>query len=193
MNVNCVSSIGVFCGSTLGAKIQYQQAAQALGRLMAARELTLIYGGGRIGLMGELADAALAAGGRVVGVIPKILYKKEVAHEGLSELHVVDSMSERKNVMGQLAGAFAALPGGIGTMDELFEVWTWTQLGLQSKLAALLNVEGYFNPLIQFIENAVTEGFLRPQHRSALIVETDAERMLDRLAQPLAPVAEASR
>ncbi|HYM35804.1 MAG TPA: TIGR00730 family Rossman fold protein, partial [Steroidobacteraceae bacterium] len=140
-----------------------------------------VYGGGRVGLMGALADAALDAGGRVIGVIPKILYKKEVAHEGVTELRVVESMSERKAVMGQLSDAFVALPGGIGTMDELFEVWTWTQLGLQHKLAALLNVEGYFDALVQFIDHAVAQGVLKPQHRKSLLVDANAERLLDRV------------
>ncbi len=174
-------SVCVFCGSSLGERREYQLAAQAFGRLLAARNLTLIYGGGQIGLMGLLADAALAAGGRVIGVIPKILYRKEVAHGGLTELQVVDSIAERKTAMGRLSDAFVALPGGIGTMDELFEVWTWTQLGLQHKLAALLNVGGYFDFLIAFVDRAVAEGFLRPQHRAGLLVETNAERLLDRL------------
>ena len=174
-------SVCVFCGSSLGARPEYQFATQAFGRLLAENGHTLIYGGGRIGLMGALADAALAAGGRVIGVIPKILYKKEVAHEGITELRVVESMSERKAVMGQLSDAFVALPGGIGTMDELFEVWTWTQLGLQRKLAALLNVNGYFDSLIQFIEHSVQEGFLRPQHRRGLLIDTDAHALLARL------------
>jgi uncharacterized protein (TIGR00730 family) len=183
------NSICVFCGSSCGARDEYKQATRSFGKLIAERGLTLVYGGGRIGLMGVLADSALAVGGRVIGVIPKILYRKEVAHEGLTELRVVDSMSERKNVMGQLSDAFVALPGGIGTMDELFEVWTWTQLGLQHKRAALLNVNGYFDALIQFIEHSVAEGFLRDQHRQALFIETDAVRLLDCLVQPYAPAA----
>lgn len=174
-------SVCVFCGSALGVRAEYQAAAQAFGRLLAQRKLTLVYGGGRIGLMGAMADAALEAGGRVIGVIPKILYRKEVAHEGLSELRVCGTMSERKAIMGELSDAFVALPGGIGTMDELFEVWTWTQLGLQHKLAGLLNVGGYFDGLVEFIDHAAAEGFLKPAHREALIVETDAARLLDRL------------
>jgi len=176
-----VQSIGVFCGSSLGARIEYQTAAQSIARLLAERGITLVYGGGRIGLMGAMADAAIAAGGKVIGVIPKLLYKKEVAHDGLAELRVVESMSERKAVMGRLSDAFIALPGGIGTLDELFEVWTWTQLGLQHKLAALLNVCGYFDPLIEFIDHAVAEGFLRSRHRQALLVETNEQQLLARL------------
>lgn len=175
----------VFCGSSVGTRPSYALAAKAMGQLLASRGMTLVYGGGRIGLMGTMADAALAAGGQVIGVIPKILYRKEVAHEGLSELRVVESMSERKNVMGEMSDAFVALPGGIGTLDELFEVWTWTQLGLQRKWAAILNVDGYFDSLLAFIDHSLKEGFLRPQHRQALIVETDANRLIDRLTAPL--------
>ncbi len=149
--------------------------------MLAENGWTLVYGGGCIGLMGAMADAALGAGGRVIGVIPEILYKKEIAHQGLSELKVVESMSERKNVMGRLADVFVALPGGIGTLDELFEVWTWTQLGLQNKLSALLNVGGYFDPLIEFVDRAVAEGFLSPLHRQMLLVETDPAALLKRI------------
>jgi uncharacterized protein (TIGR00730 family) len=176
-------AVCVFCGSNLGDRDVYGAATQAFGKLLAERNLTLIYGGGRVGLMGALADAALAAGGRVIGVIPKLLYQKELAHEGVTELRVVESMSERKAVMGQLSDAFVALPGGIGTMDELFEVWTWTQLGLQHKFAALLNIENYFDSLIAFIDHSVAEGFLRSDHRRALLVDTDAEQLLSRLLE----------
>jgi len=176
-------SICVFCGSALGVRSEYQSIAQGFGRLFAERGLTLVYGGGRIGLMGAMADAALAAGGEVVGVIPKILYRKEVAHEGLTDLRVCGTMSERKAIMGEISDAFVALPGGIGTMDELFEVWTWTQLGLQNKLAGLLNVLGYFDGLVQFLQHSVAEGFLKPTHRDALVVETDAAKLLDRLTE----------
>src|SRR5690242_18141571 len=134
MTIGSIRSLGVFCGSNFGVRSEYTQAAEIFGRLIASRGLTLIYGGGRVGLMGALADAALAAGGRVIGVIPKILYRKELAHEGITELRVVGTMSERKALMGELSDAFVALPGGIGTLDELFEVWTWTQLGLQQKV-----------------------------------------------------------
>jgi len=184
MNEQPIFSIGVFCGSSLGARDEYRIAAQAFGRLLAERNITLIYGGGRIGLMGVLADAVLEMGGEVIGVIPRILFRKEVAHEGLTDLRVCDTLSERKAIIGELSDAFVALPGGIGTMDELFEVWTWTQLGLQHKLAALLNVGGYFDPLIEFLDRAVAEGFLRPQHREGLIVETQVERLLSRLVLP---------
>jgi uncharacterized protein (TIGR00730 family) len=179
--MNSLRSISVFCGSSMGVQPLYQTAAKEFGRLLAERNLTLVYGGGRIGLMGEMADATLAAGGKVIGVIPKILYRKEVAHEGLTELRVCGTMSERKAIMGEISDAFVALPGGIGTMDELFEVWTWTQLGLQNKPSALLNVNGYFDALVRFIDHAVEQGFLRQAHREALLVDTNANNLLNRL------------
>jgi uncharacterized protein (TIGR00730 family) len=184
-------SIGVFCGSSVGARPEYAFAARQIGRLLAERHLDLIYGGGCIGLMGIMADAAMAAGGRVVGVIPRILYRKEVAHEGLTDLHVVESMSERKVLIGELSDAFIALPGGIGTMDELFEVWTWTQLGLQNKRTGLLNTNGYFDSLLSLVERMIAEGFLRPAHREILIVENDAETLLARLESPNPPAGAA--
>jgi len=181
MNDQKLSAIGVFCGSSLGVRDEYRDAAQAFARLLAERSITLVYGGGRIGLMGVIADAALEMGGEVIGVIPKVLYRKEVAHEGLTDLRVCGTMSERKAIIGELSDAFVALPGGIGTLDELFEVWTWTQLGLQDKPSALLNVDHYFDGLIQFIDHSVKEGFLRPSTREALLVDSDAKRLLDRL------------
>jgi uncharacterized protein (TIGR00730 family) len=134
--------------------------------------------------MGALADAALAAGGEVVGVIPQMLLDKEVGHAGLTQLHVVETMAQRKTLMGDLADAFLALPGGIGTMDELFEAWTWTQLGIHRKPSGLLNLEGYYAPLIVFLDHAVAEGFLRPRHRGALLVDDDLARLVDRLIPP---------
>ena len=156
--------------------------ARELGDLLGRRKLTLVYGGGRVGLMGALADAALAAGGRVVGVIPQMLIDREVGHAGLSQLHVVRTMSERKLLMGDLADAFLALPGGIGTMYELFEAWTWTQLGLHRKLCALLNQDGYYDPLLAFLDRSVAEGFLQPRYRAALLVAADVETALEQLA-----------
>src|SRR5262249_38923119 len=143
-----------------GNRPEYLVMARLTGELIARRGLTLVYGGGRVGLMGALADAALAAGGKVVGVIPQVLLDKGVGHPGLTQLHVVSTLSERKLLMSDLADAFLALPGGIGTMDELFEAWTWTQLNLQSKPCGLLNFNGYYDPLLAFIERAVAEGFL---------------------------------
>lgn len=174
-------SICVFCGSSFGNRPDYLHLARDTGRLIAERQLTLVYGGGKAGLMGALADAALAAGGRVVGVIPQILLDREVGHTGLSDLHVVHSMAERKLLMGELSDAFLSLPGGIGTMDELFEAWSWTQLGLHDKPSGLLNFQGYYDHLVQFLDLAVAEGFQRPRHRAALLVGTEIAPLLDQL------------
>jgi len=176
-----MKSLCIFCGSSPGNRPAYAALAVSTGDLLARRGLTLVYGGGRVGLMGALADAALAAGGRVVGVIPQMLIDREVGHAGLSQLHVVRTMSERKLLMGDLSDAFLALPGGIGTMDELFEAWTWTQLGLHRKPCALLNMDGYYDPLLAFLDHAVDEGFLEPRYRAALLVADDLETALDRL------------
>lgn len=176
-----MKSICVFCGSSPGDRPDYLRLARELGELLARRNLTVVYGGGRVGLMGALADAALQAGGQVIGVIPQLLLDKEVGHSGLSELLVVQTMAERKLKMGDLADAFLTLPGGIGTMDELFEAWTWTQLDLHRKPCGLLNYQGFYDPLIAFIDHAVEEGFLRPRHRAALIVDSDMTRLLQRL------------
>lgn len=155
--------------------------ARQAGRLIAERGLTLVYGGGRAGLMGALADAALAHGGRVVGVIPQMLLDREVGHSGLTDQHVVTTLSERKLLMGELSDAFLSLPGGIGTLDELFEAWSWTQLDLQRKPCGLLNYGGYYDHLIQFLDHVVAEGFQRPRHRAALLVDTDLPALLDQL------------
>jgi uncharacterized protein (TIGR00730 family) len=165
----------------VGARPEYAQAARELGRLLAARRLRTVYGAGNIGLMGVLADAALEAGGDVVGVIPQALVARELAHNGVTELRVVDSMHQRKALMADLADAFIALPGGIGTLEELCEVLTWLQLGIHSKPCGLLNVAGYFEPLLAMLDRAVDERFLRPQHRSLLQVATDPVELLDRL------------
>jgi uncharacterized protein (TIGR00730 family) len=179
--VSKIGSICVFCGSSHGANPSYAVTARTVGELIARRGWTLVYGGGKVGLMGELANAALSAGGRVVGVIPGLLVEREVGHAGLSELHVVRTMAERKNVMGDRADAFLTLPGGIGTLDELSEAWTWTQLGLQRKPSGLLNVAGYFDPLLAFLDRAMSEGFLPKRHRELLLVDTAADRLLDQL------------
>jgi len=172
----------VFCGSSHGASPVYAEAARDLGRRLARRGLGLVYGGGNVGLMGEVADAALAAGGEVIGVIPYALEAREVAHSGLTELHVVDSMHERKALMADLSDGFLALPGGIGTLEEFFEVWTWGQLGLHAKPCGLLDVAGYYAPLLAFLDRTVEEGFLRPAHREVVLVDTDPEALLDRMA-----------
>lgn len=176
-----MAAICVFCGSSPGNRPEYLALARQLGTALAQREHTLVYGGGRVGLMGALADAALAAGGRVTGVIPQFLLDKEAGHTGLSELHVVTTMAERKLLMGDLSDAFVALPGGIGTMDELFEAWTWAQLELQRKPCALLNHAGYYDALVAFLDHMTAEGFLRPRHSAALLVDTDLEQLLSKL------------
>lgn len=163
-------SICVFCGSMPGDRPEYLQAAAALGALLAERGIAIVYGGGHVGMMGALADAALAAGGRVIGVIPQHLMRPELAHRRLTELHVVDSMHTRKRTMAERADAFAVLPGGFGTFEEMFEMITWLQLDLQRKPVCALNVLGYFDALLAFLRHAGNEGFIRPQHRALLAV-----------------------
>jgi uncharacterized protein (TIGR00730 family) len=152
-----------------------------VGQLLAKHGITLVYGGGNVGLMGAVADGCLDAGGRVVGVIPRALAEKEIAHPGLTEMHVVDSMHERKALMADLADAFLALPGGFGTWDEFCEALTWSQLGLQRKACAFLNIEGYYDPLLTMVQRAAQEGFIRAEHRELLLVDTDPGRILERL------------
>lgn len=176
-------SICVFCGSAPGIDPAFAEAARALGREIARRGWTLVYGGGRVGLMGILADAALTEGGRVIGVIPRFLYEWEVGHDGLTELEIVGTLTERKVRMGDLADAFLSLPGGIGTLDELFEALSWAQLGLEHKPNGLLNVGGYYDSLIAFLDRAVESGFLKPKHRELLVAGGDARELLDRLAR----------
>jgi uncharacterized protein (TIGR00730 family) len=159
----------------------YTAAAEAFGALLARAGIGLVYGGGAVGLMGVVADAARAQGGEVIGVIPEALATREVAHQGLDDLRVVASMHERKATMAELSDAFVALPGGIGTLEELFEVWTWAQLGLHQKPCALLDVAGFYAPLIGFLDGVTSEGFLRPMHRDMLIVERDHDALLARL------------
>jgi len=171
----------VFCGSSAGARPAYARAAREVGAELARRGVGLVFGGGRVGLMGAVADAVLEGGGEAIGVIPESLVKRELAHGGLSELLVVPSMHERKARMALLADAFLALPGGYGTLDETCEALTWTQLGIQSKPCGLLNVEGYFDPLLEFLDRAVREGFLAPENRAILRVGTDPSSLIERL------------
>lgn len=171
----------VFCGSSSGVRPEYEDAARGLGSALARRGIGVVYGGASVGLMGVVADAALAAGGEVIGVIPQALVDREVAHPRLSELHVVASMHERKAVMADLADAFVALPGGMGTLEELFEVFTWRQLGIHDKPIALLDVLGYWAGLAAFLEHAEAEGFLRAGHRRKLAIERDFEALLTHL------------
>jgi uncharacterized protein (TIGR00730 family) len=158
----------------------FARAARAFGETLARSQRVLVYGGGNVGLMGAIADAALAAGGRVVGVIPRPLVDKEVAHRSLTELRIVESMHERKALMAELSDGFIAMPGGIGTMEEFFEVLSWAQLGIHAKPCGLLNVSGYYDPLIQFLDHAVSEDFIKPKHRALMIVEREPEKLLER-------------
>lgn len=180
-------SVCVFCGSNTGAGEAYADAARALARAIAGRGLRLVYGGGSIGLMGVLGDAALAAGGHVIGVTPRRLLEKELVHPGLTELRVVGTMHERKALMAELSDGFIALPGGLGTLDELFEALTWTQLGIHRKPCALFDVDGYFEKLIAFLDHAVAQRFVKVEHRSMLITERAPEALLDRLSSVRLP------
>jgi len=182
-----MKSICVFCGSNDGDRAAYSRAASELGTAIARRGLTLIYGGAHVGLMGTVADAALEAGGAVIGVMPMALVEKEIAHLGLTELREVGSMHERKAVMADLSDGFIALPGGAGTLEEIFEVWTWGQLGHHDKPVGFLNVEAYFDKLLAFLDHQAEERFMRQEHRDMLVVETDIGRMLDRFAAYQAP------
>ena len=175
-----IRRICVFCGSNKGASGDYVDAARALGTLFAKEGIALVYGGGSVGLMGELADSVLASGGEVIGVIPHALWAREVGHRGLTDLRIVDTMHERKAMMADLSDAFIALPGGLGTLEEIFEVWTWAQLGLHQKPLGFLDVNGYYAPLMQFLDRAVRERFVKEEHRTVAMVSSDAEALLRR-------------
>lgn len=177
-----LKSVCVFCGASPGARPIYRETAEALGRSLAERGLTLIYGGGAVGLMGVVADAALAAGGEVIGIIPQSLKRAEVGHNGLTRLEVVDGMHARKARMAELADAFIALPGGLGTLEELFEVWTWGQLGYHAKPLGLLEVDGFYRRLGDFLDHLVAERFVREPHRAMLQISESPGDLLERLA-----------
>jgi uncharacterized protein (TIGR00730 family) len=179
--------ICIFCGSSTGTQPAYREAAEAMGALLAQRHIGLVYGGGHVGLMGVIADAVLAGGGEAIGVIPQALADREIAHAGLTELHVVDSMHTRKALMADLSDAFIAMPGGVGTFEEFFEAVTWTQLGVHRKPCGLLNAGAFYTPLVAFIDQAVTEGFIRPTHRATIIVDDDPARLLDTLGNVKLP------
>jgi uncharacterized protein (TIGR00730 family) len=176
-----IKRVCVFCGSSPGARPAYAAAAAALARSLVDRGLTIVYGGGNVGLMGVLADAARAAGGEVIGVIPKPLVAKELAHTQLSDLRIVESMHERKALMADLADAFIAMPGGYGTFEEFCEILTWTQLGLQRKPCGILNIEGYYDHLLQMFDHAVAEQFVKPVHRVMFIAEREPESLVGKL------------
>jgi len=177
-----MTSLCVFCGSRHGSRSEYAAAARALGLEIARRGWRLVYGGGNVGLMGVVADVVLEAGGQVFGVIPDDLMARELGHGGCTELRIVRSMHERKALMAAESSMFLAIPGGLGTLEELAEIWTWQQLALHNKPIGLLNVENFYDPLLEFLDNAVTEEFLRPAHRRKLIVGNGVPELLDRLA-----------
>jgi hypothetical protein len=188
----------VFCGSQPGARSAYLQTARELGARLAQRGWTVVYGGGHVGMMGALADGALAAGGRVIGVIPEHLMRPEVAHQGLTELLVVDSMHTRKRIMASRSDAFVVLPGGYGTFEEMFEMVTWRQLQLHAKPVGVVNVDGYFDHLLAFLKHASDEAFIRPRHRRLLSIDCSVAALLERLAQqwgaaPAAPPGDLDR
>jgi uncharacterized protein (TIGR00730 family) len=173
-----LSSICVFCGSNAGADPAYLEAAEAVGRGLAQRGIRVVYGGGKVGMMGAVADAARGAGGEVIGVIPQAIFDLEIGHTGLDDLRVVGSMHERKALMAELSDAFIALPGGIGTLEELFEVYTWAQLGIHAKPLGLMDVVGYYQPLVAFLDHSVQARFLRPETRTLLAVSDDFDELL---------------
>ena len=174
-------SICVFCGSSPGNQPAFVEAATHTGAALARRGVELVYGGGGRGMMGAVADGAIAAGGKTLGVIPRGLFKREGLHTGLDQLEVVDTMHARKALMASSSDGFITLPGGLGTMEELFEVWTWTQIGVHAKPCGLLNVDGYYDGLLAFLENTVERGFVRRSHRDVVFVDNDAERLIDKV------------
>lgn len=182
-----MKSLCVYCGSSISSSPSFAAAARELGQTLAASNIELIYGGGRVGLMGVLADAVLEAGGRVQGVIPQALADREVAHAGLTQLHVVDTMHQRKAMMAELSDGFIALPGGLGTFEELFEIWTWAQLGMHTKPIGLLNVASYFDLLLQFLDHATSQQLLKPVHRDLLLVSNRPDALLSQM-QTAAPI-----
>jgi uncharacterized protein (TIGR00730 family) len=177
----------VFCGAHSGSEPLYRHSATVLGGSLAREGIGLVYGGGKLGLMGAVADAAMGSGGEAIGVIPQALVDHEVAHQGLTELRIVNSMHERKSQMADLSDGFVALPGGLGTLEELFEIWTWSQLGYHRKPVAILNVGGFFDELIQFLDKLVERGFVRPENRAMLIVATDTDELIGKIRNYIPP------
>jgi len=185
-----VKRLCVYCGSNPGKSAEFLEAARELARQLVQREICLVYGGASVGIMGEIADTVLAGGGEVIGVIPQALVDKEVSHTGLTELKIVNSMHERKGIMADLSDGFIALPGGLGTLEEIFEVLTWAQLGFHHKPCALLNVKGYYDTLTQFLDHAVAEGFVASIHREMLLVEDDPHTLLEIMSTYSAPAVD---
>lgn len=184
-----MKSICVYCGSSAGRQTVYRDAAEALGKALVTRGLGLVYGGARIGIMGVIADTVLKLNGHVLGVIPEALLKEGVGHDSLSEIRVTRSMHERKALMAELADGFIAMPGGVGTLEEIFEIWTWSQLGLHSKPCGLLNAGGYYDSLNAFLDHTVAEEFVKPPHRAMLMVEEDPDALIERFEAYRAPSA----
>ena len=185
-----MNSVAVFCGANPGNEPWFAEAATELGKTLAQRKIRVLFGGGSVGLMGILADAVLAGGGHVIGVIPKALATKELAHTGLSDLRIVGTMHERKALMADLAGGFVAMPGGLGTFEEFCEVLTWAQLGIHAKPCGILNVDGYYDPLLALLDHAVEERFVRPQHRSLVLASAEPALLLDAMEAFRAPPLE---
>jgi uncharacterized protein (TIGR00730 family) len=185
-----IRSLCVFCGSNPGSDPIYANAARDFGLLLAKSNIALVYGGGHVGLMGIVADAVLAGGGKAIGVIPRMLWDREVGHRNLTELHIVESMHQRKAMMASLSDAFVALPGGLGTLEEIFEVWTWAQLGIHRKPLGFLDANGFYAPLLSFLDRSVDEGFVRAQHRAMAIVDIDPASLLRRLSEYEPPSVE---
>lgn len=180
--MSVLNSICVYCGSSDGVRADYVEACKPLGAEMARRDITLVYGGAHVGVMGAIAESVLSNGGKAIGVIPKALVDLEVAHTGLTELHIVDDMHQRKAMMAGLSDGFIALPGGLGTLEELFEMLTWLQLAFHEKPVGLLNVASYYDDLLSFLDTGVHEGFMKQQHRDLLLTNTDASALLDQLS-----------
>ncbi|MBC7807924.1 MAG: TIGR00730 family Rossman fold protein [Akkermansiaceae bacterium] len=178
----------IFCGSSFGTNPVYRDAAESFARLLAENGIAVVYGGASVGLMGAVADAALAAGGEVIGVLPRSMMAREIGHSGLTELHLVETLHERKAMMAELSGAFVALPGGWGTFEEMFEALSWAQIGLHRKPCALLNTDGFYDALLSFLETAVTAGFVRPESSALLLSDSDPAILLNRLRGYVAPV-----
>lgn len=190
MKTNVIRRLCVFCGSSPGSRPEYVDAARAMGEFLAQQGISLVYGGGRVGLMGAVANATLQAGGDVIGVIPDALVAKEVAHQGLSDLRIVSTMHERKALMAELADGFVALPGGCGTFEEFFEVLTWAQLGIHEKPCGLLNVQGYYDPLLALLETGVASRFIRDEHREMVLVAHSPEELHAKMLAYHPPVVE---
>ncbi|CAG4888800.1 LOG family protein [Paraburkholderia saeva] len=185
-----MKAVCVYCGSSDGARPLYAEAARAFGRALVKADLALVYGGGKVGLMGVIANEVMAAGGRAIGVIPELLVNKEVGHDGLTELHVVPDMHQRKKMMADLSDAFVAMPGGAGTLEELFEVFTWAQLGYHQKPVAVLNIDGFYDPLVSLLRHTVDEGFMQQKYFDILQIDANPEALIGKLQRYQPPVAD---